>query len=284
MLVHNATERRGYVDTQAGQIHYRATGSDDGETVVLLHWAPGSSHQYAATLQALAAHDCHAIAPDLPGFGMSCRREGLWTIGDFAANVLEAIGRWVDGPVVLWGGHLAAEIALEVALLDAGRVTLLVLDGTPTWDEATRKKILTGAIKDAPEADEQGAHLAELWQHLLWEVGMWRPDARFDARLARFTMELMAAKMLADFDTRPAHALLNYDALSALSRASVPVVVLTADGDPLRDCHETVIARLSGSPGVTQHVYPGDHPVHDPERAEEYVAPVLARMRKLTRQ
>jgi pimeloyl-ACP methyl ester carboxylesterase len=273
MLVASNSERRGYVDTDAGQVHYRDCG--EGPAVVLLHWTPGTSHQYAALLPALAEAGYRAIAPDLPGFGMSCRREGHWPVGEFSANLQQCLDGWGLEQAVLWGGHFAAEIALEVAVSAPERVALLILDGTPAWDEATRRDILAQAKPADPKPREDGSHLTDLWSHLLWEVGLWRPGHAFDDEIGAFAMRLLASRMLADFDWRPARSLLEYDALDALERLTVPLLALTAEQDPLFACHATVLEIVSGARG---HVFAGGHPVHDAARVAEYLEPVLPQL------
>lgn len=273
MLVTSNSERRGYVDTRAGQVHFREAGAGAG--VVLLHWTPGSSHQYAALLPALAAAGYRAIAPDLPGFGFSFRREGHWPVEDFAANLLECLDAWGLDSAVLWGGHFAAEIALQAAVSAPGRVDLLILDGTPAWDAATRREILAQATPADPQPREDGGHLADLWSHLLWEIGLWRPGHAFDEHIGAFAMRLLASRMLADFDWRPARSLLEYDAPQALERLAVPLLALTAEQDPLFNCHATVLEKV---PAARAHVFAGGHPVHDPARVGEYLDPVLPRL------
>lgn len=273
MLVPNTNERRGYVDTPAGQVHYRESGN--GEAIVLLHWTPGTSHQYAAVLPALGAAGYRALAPDLPGFGLSCRREGHWSIGDFADNLLACLDSWQLENAVFWAGHMAAEIALEAALRSPARCSLLVLDGVPTWDEDLRRDILDKARPDAPQLREDGAHLEQLWQHLLSELRLWRPQAEFDEALGQQAMRLLLSRMLAEFDWRPARALLAYDSQQALRQLRTPLLALTAEQDPLRACHAAVLACVAGA---GEHIFAGGHPVHEPARVAEYIAPVLDRL------
>ena len=270
MLVTSNAERRGYVDTAAGQVHYRECGS--GPAVVLLHWTPGTSHQYAMVLPALAAAGYRAIAPDLPGFGMSLRRDGHWPVGEFAANLRQCLDGWGLEKAALWGGHFAALIALETAILDPRRIGLLILDGTPAWDEATRREILAQAKPADAQPREDGSHLTDLWSHLLWEVGMWRPGHGFDDEIGAFAMRLLASRILADFDWRPARSLLEYDAPAALAQISVPLLALTAEQDPLFGCHASVVEAV---PGAAEHVFAGGHPVHERGRVDEYLAAVL---------
>lgn len=264
--------RKAYADTEAGQIHYQHSGSGDN-TIVYLHWGPGSSDQYLGVLAATAKAGFRGIAPDLPGFGQSCRRLGHWSIGDFADNLNECLGAWGLSRCLLVGGHLAAEIALEAALREPDRIELLVLDGIPTWDQATREAIVAKATPNQPEPKADGSHLGEVWQHLIWEANMWRPNVPYDQDLAPFITRLLKAKLLADFDMRPAQALAEYDAEAALARVRVPVLAMTATDDPLHNCHARVQELV---PDAISHSFAGDHPVHSPHRGAEFVAPIIS--------
>ncbi len=272
-------QRFGYVDTTRGQVHFREAGT--GPAVVLLHWGPGASAQYSAAIDALATLGMRAIAPDLPGFGNSMRRDGHWSVADFADIVEECLAGWRIERCALLGGHLASLIAMDVAPRAPRRVALVALDGTPVWDEAKRRDILKLATPVAMVPREDGEHLKDLWKHLLWEVRMWRPNAPYDDALAAFAMKLVKAKFAADFDLRPMRALLEYDVfggLDALAASGVPVLALSATDDPLYNCHEAVLKRV---PTATGHVFQGDHPVHRRAGAATFVAPLVARYRSI---
>ena len=106
------------------------------------------------------------MAPDLPGFGQSLRRECHWSVGDFAANLIECLQGWGLDRCALVGGHLASLIAMEVAQRAPQRLAWLGLDGTPVWDEALRSDILHKATPAPMVLREDGEHLKALWQHL----------------------------------------------------------------------------------------------------------------------
>jgi pimeloyl-ACP methyl ester carboxylesterase len=272
-------QRFGYVDTSRGQVHYRQSGN--GPAVVLLHWGPGTSAQYSAIVDEFAARGFRAIAPDLPGFGNSLRREGHWSVGDFADNLIECLQAWGLARSALLGGHLASLIAMEVAQRAPGRLAMVALDGTPVWDEALRREILAKATPTPMVLREDGEHLKDLWKHLLWEVRMWRPNAAYDAALGAFAMKLVKAKIAADFDLRPMRTLLEYDvfaALAGLDASGVPVLALSATDDPLYNCHAAVLQRVACATG---HVFEGDHPVHQRAGAVRFVAPVIEKLRAL---
>ncbi len=59
------------------QLHYIAEGPDDGEPVLLLHGFPQFSYEWRYQLKALSAAGYRAIAPDLRGYHLSDRPEGV---------------------------------------------------------------------------------------------------------------------------------------------------------------------------------------------------------------
>jgi pimeloyl-ACP methyl ester carboxylesterase len=84
------------VSTPGGVLHVRVIGT--GKPVLLLHGFPDSSLGFRELCEALAAEGFRAIAPDLKGYGLSDKPEGLEpyrsseTIADLAALV-----RWAAG-------------------------------------------------------------------------------------------------------------------------------------------------------------------------------------------
>lgn len=108
-----------------------------GVPVVLLHGLGMSSRSMSALLRALGART-RALAPDLPGYGLSPKpRAGMLGIDELARTVLA----WMDEveltEVVLVGHSLGAQVAGEVALQAPERVRRLVLIA-PTGDPARR--------------------------------------------------------------------------------------------------------------------------------------------------
>ena len=60
--------KKGYADTNMGQIHYRMTAGREGLPVVLLHQTPSHSGMFEKLMN-LANGDFQWFAPDNPGFG-----------------------------------------------------------------------------------------------------------------------------------------------------------------------------------------------------------------------
>ena len=82
------------VDIDGLKVFYREAGPVDGQTLLLLHGFPTSSHMFRELIPALSDR-FRLIAPDLPGFGqtdMPPRGKFSYTF----ENVASVIGRFVD--------------------------------------------------------------------------------------------------------------------------------------------------------------------------------------------
>lgn len=64
------TVRFNTVDVDGLKLFYREAGDASRPTVLLLHGFPSASHMFRDLIPELAGN-CHVVAPDLPGFGMT---------------------------------------------------------------------------------------------------------------------------------------------------------------------------------------------------------------------
>jgi pimeloyl-ACP methyl ester carboxylesterase len=105
------------VSTPGGMLHVRVIGT--GRPVLLLHGFPDTSLGFRELCEGLAAQGFRAIAPDLRGFGLSDKPEGLEPYRSAAAVAdLAALVRWTgEEPVAVvghdWGGALSYCLASE---------------------------------------------------------------------------------------------------------------------------------------------------------------------------
>jgi hypothetical protein len=58
-----------------------------------------------------------------------------------------------------------------------------------------------------------------------------------------------------------------YDFATKLGAVRLPTLVLSAETEPLRASFEPLIAARGD---CASHLFPGDHPLHDPTRAGEF--------------
>lgn len=264
--------RKAYCDTSAGQVHYRVCG--EGDALWLGHWAPASGRMYEHLLPAFAERGYRAIAYDLTGYGRSDKRDEGWSIADYARNLSEAL-RSVGGvPAFVVGGHLTAAISAELAIAEPSSVRRLVLDGSPAWTPEQRAELFSRFGGLSPAISESGAHKTFAWDMIERSLVEW--DNRF--RVSAETLPTMYAYVGDFYETRlvPKPALFAYQMIPRLAQIRVPTLALTAETEPLRPTHATVVREV---PGVREHMFPGAHPLLDPARVEEYVATIDAFLR-----
>lgn len=264
-------QERQMVPTTRGHLHVRILGPASGPPLVLLHWTPGSGRQYEPVLPGFAARGYRTYAFDLMGCGASDPTEGDWLVPDHAAALVEAMAvLGIEGATLL-GGHISSIIATQIAALAPARVARLVLDGNPVWDAATREAIIAVAAPQNPPAAEDGSHMAYAFTRVLWTKKMWKPDFVFDAPHAREAYLLFLENLTSGLNWSPEILRIDYPAL--LANITVPTLFLSAEGDPLRNQHEKAMGFVAGSRG---HVFAGNHPLHQTDKAIDYVAVVDA--------
>lgn len=163
--------RAGYADSRFGQLHYVEDGH--GEPVVLLHQTPRSVDEYREVVPRLG-RSFRAIAMDTLGFGASAKPAQAWSIELFAEGVVALMDALGLERISLVGHHTGGVIAAEVAAALPGRVSALVLSGTPYVGAARRQQVAAHRPPiDAVTPVPDGAHLTALWQR---RMGYYPPD------------------------------------------------------------------------------------------------------------
>src|SRR5215467_2167852 len=114
----------GYVDLTNGAVWYDERGR--GEPLVLLHGGAVDSRFFDRNMPALADR-FRVIATDLWGHGRTADREGPFSLGSFATDVIELIERVAGGPAHVLGHSIGATVALTVALRRPDLLRRLVL-------------------------------------------------------------------------------------------------------------------------------------------------------------
>lgn len=142
-------------------LHYRVLGQ--GPVLLMLHPSPLSSAFMVPFMQRFA-NRVTAVAPDTPGFGRSTRIPG--EVRDLAPFV-EAMRALCDAlglqRYAVYGSATGAQIAIELAKADAGRVTGVILDNAAVFTNAECERIMDGYFPDVTPR-EDGGHLGKVWQ------------------------------------------------------------------------------------------------------------------------
>ncbi len=221
--------RRAYADTPEGQVHYRVAG--EGDPVLLLHWAPGSSRQNADVVKQLATRGFLVFASDLMGYGDSDKPDRQWSIADHAQNLKNLLDALRLDAVFLYGGHTSAAIAAEFAIAEPGRVKALILDGSPIFGAEERKE-LAGLYASPLEIHADGSHMMWAWKRALRYPTMPLEEAFADC------VDLLKAGHTYHTGYEAVFA---FDMAPRLPLLSIPVLAMTTPDDPLAKAHQIVM-------------------------------------------
>ena len=155
--------RRGYLDSDCGQLHYRVCGQREAPLILLLHQTPSSSAMYE-NLMPLLAENFYTLAVDTPGFGNSDSLSGEVSIAEFSRVIHGAVSAAFDRPCFVFGHHTGASIAIQLAHDFSDFVRGLALSGPPLLTEKQKRELPQAAATLQPE--ESGAHWLAMWQRL----------------------------------------------------------------------------------------------------------------------
>jgi len=236
--------RRGFVDVDEGQIHYREAGQRKPgvPSLVLIHASPGSALTLEPLLRAFGAFR-HVIAADTLGNGDSSPPPGESVT---VAQLADAHRRAIDALGIerfdLYGTHTGASIASEIAIAHPQRVRALVLDGIGLYGEQEQAELLARYVPHV-EIDQNGSQIHLLWAfvrdaHLFWP--WYRKDAAHrrptglpgaGALHDKFVEVLKAARSF----HLPYRAALGHDKRARLPLVAVPTLVACAGDDMLHE-------------------------------------------------
>jgi pimeloyl-ACP methyl ester carboxylesterase len=270
--------RRRYVDTTAGQMHLTEAGA--GPTLVLLHWVPLSGRLYDHELPAFGAAGFHTVAVDLMGFGRSAHHEGVWSFQQHAEALQEGLASAGIEQCGLLGGHFSAPIALELTVNGATDVWALAIDGSAHLMPAEAlQDIGNKSTKFAgPGLHADGSHRHFLWDQAINACQVFNPDFELSEDNVNlvygFTLDYLSTGPAADFGSFSA-----YPAAERLAAVECPLMILTAETDPLYPAYEPSLA-AAGDAAVGR-VIAGAHPLHNLARQGEYAAEVTEFFRRI---
>lgn len=233
--------RRGYAETEFGQIHYREAGVSGGLPLLLLHQGRSSSAQWDVALPHFGKR-LHVLAPDNPGNGMSDQSARDLSIGDYARwyiSFLDALG--IERAHFL-GHHPGASIALELGAAYPDRVGKLVFWGLPAFDPAdaaARGTLLpfTPGFADTSSTEPDYAIDAD-GRFLEYLVPNWVAPEQAGALDAQRTPEQFVWRLIAVLQAGPNYiertAAFEYEAYERLGRQQGETLFLACDDHLLK--------------------------------------------------
>lgn len=261
---------RRYVPGPDGQIHVYDTGGD-GIPLVMLHQAPTSSLDFAATFPAFARAGQRLLAMDMPGYGMSDAPEEPATIHTYAAAALAMMdGLGVEKAHFL-GHHTGIKVSVELAVAHPERAAKLVLygpslstleDNKPMWDALVPHEQAGAIHKPVPG----GQHLADQFK---------RSEGYAGHEVAQRTV---VTNLMAGPKWWYGHnAALTHDMTDSFLALKAPVMLLTNPGEMMLQKTNAMAARKPEAKLVTLKTHGAMAMDTDPE---EFVAAVMAFLRE----
>jgi pimeloyl-ACP methyl ester carboxylesterase len=125
------------VDVEGTSIFYREAGTQNSESILLLHGFPSAGHMFR-NLIPLLADRYHVIAPDLPGFGQSAmpaRNAFAYTF----ANIANVIAQFTDvlklDRFAIYIFDYGAPVGLRLALVQPERISAIISQNGNAYDE-----------------------------------------------------------------------------------------------------------------------------------------------------
>jgi pimeloyl-ACP methyl ester carboxylesterase len=139
----------------AGDAKVRAVVAGKGEpTLVLIHGFGDHLMTWRAVFDRLANHH-KVVAFDLPGFGVSEKPAGQYTL-DAMTDRVRGLLSGLPGRLILVGHSMGGEIALNTALADPDRIEALVLIAPAGFD--------VGLAGMADSMTQRRARLIAIWE------------------------------------------------------------------------------------------------------------------------
>ena len=232
--------RRRMVRAANRDVHVLVAGK--GSPLLLVHGSPNNSSALRPLIEYLA-QSFMVFAPDTPGNGESDPlRDGAEepeSYGTALAHLLDALGL---SRVGAYGFHSGATFAAELARLYPERVSALVCDAIPLWNQSEAKLFDEGFLQSyAPSHD--AAHLARLWTRLVdqnwyfpWHLRDKGREVNSDLNdtdgLHQRAMELLIA---GDAYRAPYAAALRADGAERLKALRIPTLLVCDAHDVLRE-------------------------------------------------
>lgn len=128
-----------------------------GRTVVLLHGSGPGVSAYANWGQLIGdlAQEFRVLAFDMPGFGLSQRMTGGYSVPAWCKHLLDFLEILDLQSVTLVGNSLGGSIALSATFTNPARIAKLVLMGTPCGRFEVTPALKAGRIYDGTLASMQ---------------------------------------------------------------------------------------------------------------------------------
>jgi pimeloyl-ACP methyl ester carboxylesterase len=204
------------------RLHYAEQGDAGGQPVLFLHGWPDSWFTFSRVLPLLPT-GIRAVVPDQRGFGESDRPEGIYSIEQFAADVVALLDALSIERAAIVGHSFGSLVGRQVAISRPDRVSQLALIGTGF----SAKNAVLGEVQAGMRDFQDPVPVAFAREFQSSTAYVPLPDAFFDSIVAE-SMKLPARLWRAVLD-----AIVAYDDAAQLGQIGAPTLLIWGDHDAL---------------------------------------------------
>ncbi len=160
--------RRGFADTEIGQIHYRIAVPENPirPPLVCLHQSPKSSREFDAFIRK-ASRDRIVVGLDSPGHGESDLppENPPVRVQDYARILWQALDSLNLGVVDVFGNHTGAKVAVEMAYQRPDSIRKIIMLSALVLSPE-EQKAFENQFQPIP-LDEAGTRFTHMWKQIL---------------------------------------------------------------------------------------------------------------------
>jgi len=259
--------------------------------LLLAHANPWSSQFWEPAMLAFADAGFRPVAFDALGYGLSDRGENSLTI-EGQAQVMKEVVEALDVEVAaVVGWHQGGVVGLEFCLRHPGLCRALVMDGAGTATDEQAFAIAARVVAVNPTYPFRGNERSWWPDFVYGRLKLFNPHFELDAESWPVFRALMLGSLQNDPKIATTVSPMVPDAVRArlmkhkasdvdvpyydwpihLPKLSLPLLLLSAEDEPLRDAHDVAVA---AAPAAEEFIYPRGHPLVGIGREAEYVAPI----------
>lgn len=158
----NPSIKQGYVNTEAGQIHYWEAGS--GPVLLMVHQSSSSGEEYAGMVPYMS-DQYRLVTFDWPGHGSSDDPAREMEVDDFTRSALAVVDHLGIEEFHLLGHHGGALIAMNLAWKHPQRVKKIILSGTSGVKKKEEVEKFTESLdlEKRHHLERDGKSISEAW-------------------------------------------------------------------------------------------------------------------------
>ncbi len=230
--------KRGYADSDMGQLHYWQTGQ--GPHLVMLHQSTQNSEEYLGLVPYL--EDKYTLtAIEWLGHGNSADPTREPEMDDYTRTVIQALDVLNIDKAALMGHHGGGSICVDIAARQPERITHVIASGTGhRTPEETAELLKHRENTGSPEFTADGAFTKKMWE-IYAKLG--GPDTPMSTMHRVFLINMK--ERLRPYDAHD--PILKWNKAEACAKLKCPVLLMQGELDTFVSGQEKLLEVIPGS-------------------------------------